>query len=379
MEERDVFIISAVRTALGVGKAGGALYEFLPVNLAALVMREAVRRAGVEMGRIQDVLWGCVTPVGDQGANVARLAVLKAGFPVEVPAITMNRMCSSSQSAIHFGAQAILAGDMDLVLVGGIEMMSHQPIGADYPSEWPKDFPYNLVHQGISAEMMAEKWHLTRDELDDFSYESHLRAGNAIQKGFFEEQIVPVTLSNGQEFKVDQGVRMPPDREKMRALKTVFKADGVVTAANASQISDGAAALVLASPAAVGRYNLNPMARIVTRVVVGTDPVLMLDGVIPATRMALKKSGLSLGEIDMVEINEAFASVVLGWAKEIHPDMEKVNPNGGAIAHGHPVGATGAILMTKLVYELQRRKARYGLQTMCAGHGQATATIIERV
>ena len=379
MEERDVFIVSAVRTAMGVGKPGGALYEFLPVNLAAMIMKEAVKRAGFEVKHIEDVLWGCVTPVGDQGANMARLAALKAGLPVEVPAITMNRMCSSSQSTIHFGAQAILAGDMDLVLAGGTEMMSHQPIGADYPSEWPKDFPYNLVHQGISAEMMAEKWELTRDEVDDFGYESHIRAGNAIKNGYFDEQILPVKLSNGDEFKVDQGVRFPPDREKMRSLKTVFKADGVVTAANASQISDGTAALVLASPAAVGRYNLNPMARIVTRVVVGTDPVLMLDGPIPATKIALEKSGLTLDDIDIIEMNEAFATVVLGWAKEIQPDMEKVNPNGGAIAHGHPVGATGAILMTKLVHELQRRKARYGLQTMCAGHGQATATILERV
>ncbi len=379
MEERDVFIVSAVRTAMGVGKPGGALYEFLPVDLAAMVMREAVRRAGIGMERIEDVLWGCVTPVGDQGANMARLAALKAGFPVQVPAITMNRMCSSSQSAIHFGAQAILAGDMHLALAGGIEMMSHQPIGADYPAEWPKDFPYNLVHQGVSAEMMAEKWNLTREELDDFAYESHMRAGQAIQQGYFDSQIMPVKLPNGETFKVDQGVRFPPDREKMRSLKTVFKADGVVTAANASQISDGAAALVLASPAAVGRYNLTPLARIVTRIVVGTDPVLMLDGVIPATHMALEKSGLSLDEIDVIEVNEAFASVALAWAREFQPDMAKVNPNGGAIAHGHPVGATGAILMTKLVYELQRREARYGLQTMCAGHGQATATIIERV
>ena len=379
MEERDVFIVAAVRTAIGSGKPGGALYEFLPVNLAAKVMEEAVCRAGVEMDRIEDILWGCVTPVGDQGANMARLAGLKAGFPVTVPAVTMNRMCSSSQSAIHFGAQAILAGDADLVVAGGTEMMSHQPIGADYPAEWPKDFPYDLVHQGISAEMMAEKWDLTREEVDDFSYQSHIRAGNAIRNGYFDEQILPVKLLNGEEFKVDQGVRFPPDREKMCSLKTVFKADGVVTAANASQISDGAAALVLASPAAVGRYNLAPLARIVTRVTVGTDPVLMLDGPIPATRLALKKSGLSLDDIDVIEMNEAFASVVLGWAKEIQPDMEKVNPNGGAIAHGHPVGATGAILMTKLVYELQRRKAQYGLQTMCAGHGQATATIIERV
>lgn len=378
MEERDVFIVSAVRTAMGVGKPGGALHEFHPVDLSAMVMKEAVKRAGVEMDRIEDVIWGCVTGVGDQGANMARLAALKAGFPVEVPAVTMNRMCSSSQQTIHFGAQAILSGDMDLVVAGGTEMMSHQPIGADFPEEWPEDFPYNLVHQGISAEMMADKWNLTRNEVDDFACESHMRAGKAIQEGYFDEQIMPVKTQNG-EFKVDQGVRFPPDREKMRTLKTVFKEDGVVTAANASQISDGTAALVLASPAAVGRYNLIPLARIVARTVVGTDPVLMLDGPIPATRMVLKKAGLSLDEMDVIEMNEAFATVVLGWAKEIQPDMEVVNPNGGAIAHGHPVGATGAILMTKLVYELQRCKAKYGLQTMCAGHGQATATIIERV
>ena len=378
MEERDVFIVSAVRTAMGVGKPGGALHEFHPVDLSAMVMKEAVKRAGIEMERIEDVRWGCVTPVGDQGANMARLAALKAGFPVAVPAVTMNRMCSSSQSAVHFGAQAILAGDVNLVVAGGTEMMSHQPIGADYPEEWPKDFPYDLVHQGTSAEMMAEKWNLTRDEVDDFAYESHMRAGKAIQEGYFDEQIMPVATQNG-EFKVDQGVRFPPDREKMRTLKTVFKEDGVVTAANASQISDGTAALVLASPAAVGRYNLSPLARVLARVVVGTDPILMLDGIIPATHMALEKAGMSLDEMDVIEVNEAFASVSLAWAKEFQPDMEVVNPNGGAIAHGHPVGATGAILMTKLVYELQRRKAKYGLQTMCAGHGQATATIIERV
>ena len=379
MEERDIFIVSAVRTAMGVGKPGGALHEFHPVDLSAMIMKEAMGRAGLEMKRIEDVLWGCVTAVGDQGANMARLAALKAGFPVTVPAVTMNRMCSSSQQTVHFAAQAILAGDMDLVVAGGTEMMSHQPIGVDYPSEWPKDFPYELVHQGISAEMMSEKWNLTQEELDDFAYESHMRAGKAIQEGGFDSQIMPVTLSDGNDFKVDQGVRFPPDREKMRTLKTVFKENGTITAANASQISDGTAALVLASPTAVGRYNLNPLARIVARVVVGTDPVLMLDGPIPATRMVLEKAGLSLDDIDLIEINEAFASVVLGWAREIQPDMEKVNPNGGAIAHGHPVGATGAILMTKLVHELQRHKARYGLQTMCAGHGMATATILESV
>ena len=379
MEERDVFIISAVRTAIGVGKPGGALHPYHPVDLSALVMSEAVKRANISPDRVEDVLWGCVTPVGDQGANMARLSGLKAGFPPKVPAVTMNRMCSSSQQTVHFGAQAILSGDMDIVVAGGVEMMSHHSIGEDYPSEWPKDFPYDLVHQGVSAEMMAEKWSLTRDEVDDFSFASHIRAGNAIQNGYFDGQILPISHPDGNLFTVDQGVRFPPDRDKMRMLKTVFKEDGVVTAANASQISDGAAALVLASPAAVGRLNLMPRARIVARVVVGTDPILMLDGVIPATHMVLKRSGLKLEEMDLIEINEAFASVALAWAKEFNPDMDKVNPNGGAIAHGHPVGATGSILLTKMVYELERRNAQYGLVTMCAGHGQATATIIERV
>jgi acetyl-CoA acetyltransferase family protein len=235
------------------------------------------------------------------------------------------------------------------------------------------------VHQGISAEMMAEKWKLTRQELDDFACQSHLRAGEAIQKGYFDGQILPINLPDGSQFKVDQGVRMPPDRGKMAALKPAFKENGVITAANSSQISDGAAALLLASADAVGRFNLTPLARIEARVVLGSDPVLMLDAPIPATRRILQKVGLRLDEMDVIEINEAFASVVLAWAKEHHPDMLRVNPNGGAIAHGHPVGATGAILMTKLVYELQRRKGRYGLQTMCIGHGMATATIVERL
>lgn len=376
--ERDVFIISAVRTAIGVGKPNGALYPFQPVELTAWVMQEAVRRAGVDPARVEDAIWGVVTPVGDQGANLARLGVLKAGFPVQLPAVTLNRMCGSSQQAIHFAAQAILSGDMDLVLAGGTEMMSHQPLGADYPAEWP-EVGYRLVHQGLSAEMMAEKWGLTREELDEYAYHSHLRAGEAIEKGYFDEQILPIPLPDGTLFRTDQGVRRPPDRQKMAALKPVFKENGVITAANSSQISDGAAALLLASPAAVGRYNLNPLARIVARVVVGSDPTLMLDGPIPATRKVLERAGLTLEEMEVIEINEAFASVVLAWAREFHPDLSRVNPNGGAIAHGHPLGATGAILMTKLVHELQRRKARYGLQTMCIGHGMATATIIERL
>lgn len=375
----DVFILSAVRTPVGIGKPTGALAPLTPVDLTAQVMCESIRRAGVSPDWVEDAVWGCVTPIGDQGANLARLGVLKAGFPVKLPAVTLNRMCGSGQQAVHFAAQEILAEDMDIVIAGGTEMLSHQPIGSDWPASWPVDFPYELVHQGISAEMMAEKWALSREELDDFSFLSHQHAMRAIQNGYFEEQILPVARPDGQLVNNDEGVRMPPDRQKIGSLKPVFKEGGVITAGNSSQVSDGAASLVLASARAVGRYNLEPIARIVTRVVIGSDPVIMLDGPIPATRIALKKAGLSLEEIDVIEINEAFASVVLAWAKELQPDMEKVNPNGGAIAIGHPLGATGAILMAKLIYELRRTRGRYGLQTMCIGHGMATGTIIERL
>jgi acetyl-CoA acetyltransferase family protein len=380
----EVYLIAAVRTPIGIGKSQtGALYPVAPVDLAGRVLKEVTRRAGVEPGLVEDIIMGCVTPVGDQGANIARLAALKAGIPVTVPAVQLNRMCGSGQQAIHFAAQEILAGDMDLAIGGGIEMMSHQPLGADYPSEWPSDFPYQLVHQGISAEMMAEKYHLTRERLDDYAYQSHVRAGAAIQDGRLAEQIAPVPVADGQGgtrvVDRDQGVRIPPDRAKMGALAPAFKPDGVITAGNSSQISDGAGAVLLASERAVKQHDLKPMARLVARAVVGSDPVLMLDGPIPATRKILQRAGLSIDQIDTIEINEAFASVVLSWQSEIGADLAKVNPNGGAIAHGHPLGATGAILMTKLVHELRRTGGRYGLQTMCIGHGMATATVIERL
>lgn len=375
----EVYILTTVRTPIGVGKPTGALVIMSPVALAALVMKEAVCQAGVESSRVEDVVWGCVTPIGDQGANLARLAVLKSGFPVNIPAVTLNRMCGSGQQAIHFAAQAILSGDMDLVLAGGTEMMSHQALGSDWPQQWPENFPYDLVHQGISAEMMAGKWDLSRDGLDDFAFESHMRAMGATQNGYFKDQILPITRPDNIEVRVDEGIRMPPDRQKMAALKPVFKPDGVITAGNSSQISDAAAAVLLASPKAIGRYNLNPRARIVARVVVGSDPVIMLDGPIEATKLVLRKADLTLDEMDVIEINEAFASVVLAWAQELHPDMKRVNPNGGAIALGHPLGASGAILMVKMVNELERIGGRYGLQTMCIGHGMATATIIERL
>lgn len=375
----EVFIVSAVRSPIGIGKSGGALSSLAPVDLSARVMQAAVAQAGVEPGQVEDVIWGCVTAIGDQGANLARLAALQAGFPPHVPGVTLNRMCGSSQQAVHFAAQAILSGDMDLVLAGGIEMMSHQPLGTDYPEGWPVDFPYPLVHQGISAELMAEKWQLNREALDDYAYQSHQRAMQAMEQGHFARQILPIQLAGGRVVDVDEGVRRPPDRVKMAALKPVFKADGVVTAGNSSQVSDGAAALLLASARAVGRHNLEVRARVAGRLVVGSDPVLMLDGPITATRQILKKAGLGLDAIDVIEINEAFASVVLAWAQALGADLERVNPNGGAIAQGHPLGATGAILMTKLVNELERRRAGYGLQTMCIGHGMATATLLERI
>lgn len=375
----ETFIISAVRTPIGVGKPTGALASLTPIDLSALVLNEALQRAHVETAQVEDVIYGCVTQIDDQGANLARLALLKAGFPVEVPGVTINRMCGSSQQAIHFASQAILSGDMDIIIAGGTEMMSHQPIGSDWPEKWPNDFPYPLVHQGISAEMVAEKWEISRDNLDDFAFYSHMKAMRAIQNGYFNDQIVAVSLPEGGVVTRDEGVRMPPNREKIASLKTVFKEDGVITAGNASQISDGAAALVLASARAVGRFNLLPRARLVVRVVIGSDPVLMLDGPIQATRQALDRSGLGIEDIDVFEVNEAFASVTLAWLKELQPDAERLNPNGGAIALGHPLGATGAILMTKLLYELERIDGRFGLQTMCIGHGMATATIIERL
>ena len=375
----EAFVISAIRTPVGLGRPTGSLAPLSPLELSAAVLRAAVERAALEPAQVEDVVWGCVTPIGDQGANIARLAVLKAGFPVQVPAVTLNRMCGSSQQAIHFAAQAILSGDMDIVIAGGVEMLSHHAIGADWPTEWPADFPYELIHQGLSAELMAEKWQLTRPQLDDFACQSHLRAMHAIQNSYFKEQILPIPLPDGRLFENDEGVRMPPDRDKMASLKPAFKPDGVITAGNASQVSDGAAALLLASAKAVGRYNLLPIARLAARHVTGSDPVLMLDGPIAATRQILKRADLALADMDVIEINEAFASVVLAWAKELQPDPAKVNPNGGAIALGHPLGATGAILMTKLVHELQRSRGKYGLQTMCIGHGMATATILERV
>ena len=375
------YIVEAVRTP--GGRRNGLLQPVRPIVLAAHVLGEVVRRAGVEPGHIDDVIMGCVTETGEQGGNIARLATLHAGFPVSVPAVSLNRMCGSGQQAVHFAAQAVLAGDMDLVVAGGVESMSRVPMGSDWNfTALPAGFPFDLVPQGISAEMMAEKWNLAREALDDFACESHLRAAQATREGRFEREIVPleVPLDGGtRTVRVDEGIRFEPDRAKMAALQPAFKPDGVITAANASQISDGAAALLIASEQAVREFGLLPRARITARIVVGTDPVLMLDGPIPATFRVLERAGLALDDIACFEVNEAFASVVLAWQRETGVDLKRVNVNGGAIALGHPLGATGARLMTTLLNELERTGGRYGLQTMCIGWGMATATIIERI
>lgn len=381
----DVFIAEAVRTPVARGRENGGLHNIHPVDLLAGVLEEVCSRAGVEKGRIDDVIGGCVSPIGEQGANIPRLALLKAGFPVEVPGVQLNRMCGSSQQAVHFGSQAIASGDMDLVIASGIEMMSRVPMGSDWgglTEEFLAEFPFTLRPMGICAEDIAEEWDLSRAELDAYSAQSHQRAAAATEAGVFKSQILPMTVTVEGETKTldyDEGFRKSIDVEKMATLKTIFKEDGRITAGNASQISDGAAAILLASEKAIDTLGLKKRARIVARAVVGSDPRLTLTGPIPATRKVLEKAGLQLDDMDIIEVNEAFACVVLAWAKDLKPDMSRVNPNGGAIATGHPLGATGAILMTKMVHELERTGKRYGLQTMCIGHGMATATIIERV
>jgi len=384
---RSVVIVDALRSAIARGRPDGTLSSTThPVDLFATVLKRLAEKNKVPLEAVEDIVAGCVTPIGKQGANVGRLAALKAGFPVSTPGVQLNRMCGSAQQALHFASQAIGAGDMDVTIGGGVEMMGTQEMGSDTdlflpgPSEFKDNFPYKLIHQGVSAEMVAEKYGVSKDECDDYAARSHELASNARDAGFFAPSIVPIDLGNGQVFEVDEGIRFPVDMDKLKSLKTIFKKDGgVVTAGNASQISDGASAVLVAAEDAADKMGLKKRARIVGRAVVGSDPVVMLDGVIPATRRVLEKTGLTIADIDVFEINEAFASVVLGWQKELGIDMAKVNPNGGAIAMGHPLGATGGVLTSKLVDELERSGKKYGLQTMCIGHGMATATIIQRV
>ena len=383
MSESEPYIIAAVRTPIGLGRASGALHVLHPVDLLATTLKEVVARAGVKPEDVEDVVAGCVTPIGDQGNNVGRLAALKAGFPVSVPGLQINRFCGSGQQAIHMAAQEIASGDMDIVIACGVEMMSRVPMGSDWEiaPEFAASFPYVLQQQGTAAELIAARWGLTRRALDEYSAESHRKAAAATAAGWYRKEILPIAAGkNGQPLlSTDEGIRPNPDLTKMLALPPAFHPDGVVTAGNSSQISDAASAVLLASGRKADELGLRKRARFASRIVVGNDPELMLTGPIPATRFALARTGLTIDEMDAIEINEAFASVVLAWVHEIEPPMERVNIQGGAIAHGHPLGATGAVLMPKLLPLLERTGGRYGLQTMCIGLGMATATIIERV
>lgn len=380
-------ILEAVRTPFG--RRNGAFRETQPYLLLSEALTGLVHRAKLDPHKIEDVVCGCVAPVNEQGANIGRVAALHAEFPVKVPAVSLNRMCGSSQQAVHFASQAVEAGDMDYTIGCGVESMTRVPMGSDFISVLDHYPPrslqgYELVHQGDSAERIAAQWGISREECDAFSAESHRRASEAIAKGLNKEILQVRGLdADGNPIKLakDEGVRDKIDRAKMGSLPTVFRpnGDGVVTAGNSSQISDGASAVLIGNRAKAVADGLKPRARFRARVAVGDNPTLQLTAVIPATQMALAKAGLNLKDIDWIEINEAFASVVLCWARDLKPDMAKVNPWGGAIAHGHPLGATGAGLMAKLLTGLEATGGTLGLQVMCIGHGMATCTIIERI
>ena len=382
----DAVIVEAVRTA--IGRRNGRLSPVRPDDLLALTLAEVVKRAGVDPAQVDDVVVGCVTQTGEQGMNIGRAAVLIAGFPIEVPGTTINRFCGSGQQAVNFAAQGVLSGAQDVVIGAGVESMSRVPMGSDAfgPGEGPVSPKltdlFEIIPQGNSAEMIAKKWGFSRAQLDEFAYQSHAKAGQAIQDGRFRREILPIDVkSNGtsDRFETDEGVRIPPSREKMAQLKPSFQEDGVVTAGNSSQISDGASAVLVMSAEKAKSLGLKPRARIVAQAIVGSEPTIMLTGPIPATQKVLKKAGLQLKDIDLFEVNEAFAPVVLAWQHETGADMEKVNYHGGAIALAHPLGASGARLITTMLHELERQDARYGLSTMCIGYGMGIATIIERL
>ncbi|MFF4025453.1 MULTISPECIES: thiolase family protein [Nocardia] len=376
-------IVEAVRTP--VGKRNGGLSGIHPVDLSAVVLQELVKRAGIEPELIEDVIWGCVGQVGEQTHDIARNAVLAAGWPESVPGVTVDRQCGSSQQSLNFAVAGVLAGHYEAVVAGGVESMSRVPMGAALAGGGSPLSPkfterYNASpNQGIGAEIMAEKWALSRTEVDAFSARSHERAAAAQDAGLFDAQIVPVTLPDGTVVSKDEGIRRGTTVEKLAGLKTVFKADGVIHAGNSSQISDGAAALLIVSDEFASKHGLTPIARVHTAVVAGADPVMMLGAPIPATEKALERSGLTVDDIGVFEVNEAFAPVPMAWQKEIGAPDEKLNPNGGAIALGHPLGGSGARILTDMIFHMRRNDIRYGLQTMCEGGGQANATILELV
>jgi acetyl-CoA acyltransferase len=380
--------VDAVRTPMG--RRDGMLKDWHPVDLLAHTLRGLVARNHLQPELIDDVIAGCVMQAGEQAANVGRNAVLAAGFPDSVPGTTVDRQCGSSQQAIHFAAQGVIAGSYDVAIACGVECMTRVPMGSSASNGPGKPFGpavmrrYNNTrfNQGISAEMMAERWGLNRAALDAYSLESHRRAARATEQGWFCREVLPTPIDReGTTVEVsrDEGIRPDTTPEKMATLKTVFKPDGVITAGNSSQITDGAAAVLIMDRATAERLGHKPLARFVAFALAGEDPVLMLSAPIPATRRILKKTGLKLDDIDRIEINEAFASVVLAWQKEMNADLSRANVNGGAVALGHPLGASGARLMATLVHELERSGGRYGLQTMCEGGGMANATLIERV
>jgi acetyl-CoA acyltransferase len=379
-------IVDAVRTPLG--RRNGKLAGAHPVDLAAHTLRAIVERNDLDPATVEDVIMGCVMQVGDQAVNVGRNAALGAGFPESVVGTTVDRQCGSSQQAAHFAAQGVIAGAYDIVIAAGVENMTRVPMGASFTQgsmpfgpKMMERYP-GLVPQGISAELISEKWGISREDNDRFSVESHLRAARATEEGRFEREIVPVTVATEEgteEFGRDEGFRPDSSLEKLANLKPAFKPDGVVTAANSSQISDGAAAVLVMSEERANQLGLTPKARFHAFALAGVDPVLMLTGPIPATSKVLERAKMTLEEMDLIEINEAFAPVVLAWEKEHHPDMSRVNVNGGAIAIGHPLGCSGARLMATLVHELERTGGRWGLQTMCEGGGMANATVIERL
>ena len=379
----EAYIVGAVRTP--VGRRNGGLSGINPVDLAAHALAELMARTGADPSAVEDVIMGCVSQIGPQSLDIARQAWLSAGLPEHVPGVTIDRQCGSSQQAVHFAAQGVLSGTQDLVVAAGVESMSVVPMGSTImlPAEkgmplpfgqgWQDRYGDQEISQFRGAQLICEKWGIKREQLEEFALESHQRALRAIDEGRFEREITPV---NGMG--VDEGPRRDTTLEKMAGLAPL-REGWEITAATASQISDGAAAVLVASPEAVRRHGLTPRARITALAVTGGDPVFMLTAPIPATEQALAKAGLTAGDIDVFEVNEAFAPVLIAWSGDTGASLEKTNPNGGAIALGHPLGATGAVLMTKLVHELERTGGRYGLQTMCEGGGQANATIIERV
>jgi acetyl-CoA acyltransferase len=383
---RETVIVEAVRTP--VGKRNGGLSTVHPADLSGLVLNELVARTGIDPGIIDDVIWGCVSQVGDQSSNIGRYAVLAAGWPESIPGTTINRACGSSQQALDFAVQAVMSGQQDVVVAGGVEVMSRVPLGSARASGQPygpkvlerySDFSFN---QGLSAEMIAKKWGFSRTRLDEYSALSHERAAAAQDNGAFTDQIVPVFPTHGDDDAVvtaDEGIRRGTTAEKLAGLKPAFDDAGVIHAGNSSQISDGAAALLVMTSQLAVELGLTPLVRYRAGAVTGADPVLMLTGPIPATDKVLKKAGVSIGDIGVFEVNEAFAPVPLAWLAETGADPDRLNPLGGAIALGHPLGASGAVLMTRMAHHMRDNGIRFGLQTMCEGGGTANATLVELV